>query len=170
MSVESVFLKYSADKLEQLCGRIETCLDKLAGDQIWARHAENENAVGNLTLHLAGNVRQWILSGVGGEPDQRVRDQEFSARGGVETAELKQRLRSTVDSAAALIRSLPPARLSERLTIQAYDVTVLEAILHVVEHFSGHTGQIIFATKFLTGQDLGFYAHLKAKLHHETTP
>ena len=77
-------------------------------------------------------------------------------------SELTRRLRSTVDEAAALIRALPPERLCEPRTIQKhYDVTVMEAIYHVVEHFSGHTGQIIFATKLVTGKDLGFYAYLK---------
>lgn len=171
MPIESTFLAYSADKLTQLRGRIETCLAKLTPEQIWLRHTDNENAVGNLVLHLTGNVRQWILSGVGGQPDARVRDTEFAARGGVEPAELRTRLRATVDEAAALIRALPAARLADRLTVQGYDITVLEAILHVVEHFSGHTGQIVFATKFLTGEDLGFYAHLRAaKAHSEKTP
>ncbi len=170
MAIESVFLTYSADKLEQLCARIEVCLDKLTPEQIWARHVENENAVGNLVLHLAGNVRQWILTGVGGEPDVRNRDAEFAARGGTESAELKRRLRSAVDAAVARIRALPLARLSERTSVQSYDITVLEAVMHVVEHFAGHTGQIIFATKLLTGEDLAFYAHLKTKVHEEKTP
>jgi uncharacterized damage-inducible protein DinB len=171
MPLESEFLEFSGDKLAQLCSRIETCLDKLTPEQIWLRHAENENAVGNLALHLAGNVRQWILSGVGGVPFVRDRDGEFAARGGVETADLKQRLRSAVDAAVALLRSLPHSRLAERVSIQSYDITVLQAICHVVEHFSGHTGQIIFATKLLTGEDLGFYRHLRqARPHSEKTP
>ncbi|HWZ31500.1 MAG TPA: DinB family protein [Bryobacteraceae bacterium] len=162
MSLESVFLKFSAEKLDQLCGRIETCADKLTPEQIWARGTQNENAVGNLMLHLAGNVRQWILHGVGGQPDNRVRDAEFDARGEISVDELKRRLRTTVDEASALIRALPPEHLIETRTIQKhYDVTVLEAIYHVVEHFSGHAGQIIFATKLLTGEDLGFYAYLR---------
>jgi uncharacterized damage-inducible protein DinB len=162
MSPESVFLKFSAEKLDQLCGRIETCADKLTPEQVWARGTQNENAVGNLMLHLAGNLRQWILHGVGGQPDNRVRDAEFDARGEISVDELKRRLRTTVDEAVALIHVLPPERLVETRTIQKhYDVTVLEAIYHVVEHFSGHAGQIIFATKVLTGDDLGFYAYLR---------
>jgi uncharacterized damage-inducible protein DinB len=175
MSIEpglsNVILNFSADKLAQQCSRIEVCIDKLTPDQIWARGNENANAVGNLALHLMGNVRQWILHGVGGEPDVRLRDSEFAARGGIDSSELKRRLRTTVDEAAALLRALPPQRLPERITVQKYDVTVAEAILHVVEHFSGHTGQIIFATKFLTGDDLNFYAHLRTpKPHSEKTP
>ena len=160
MSVETNFLNYAADKLTQLAGRVETCLGKLRADQIWTRGAENQNAVGNLVLHLSGNVRQWILSGVGGAPDVRVRDQEFSARGGMEAEVLGRLLRETIEGAVAILRSLPPARLGERTTIQGHDVTVLEAIFQVVEHFSGHTAQIIFITKMVTGEDLGFYSYL----------
>lgn len=168
MSLESVFLKFSAEKLEQMCGRIETCVSKLTPEQIWARGAQNENAVGNLMLHLAGNVRQWILHGVGDQPDVRIRDAEFDARGGLDAGELKRRLRSTVEEAAAVIRALPPGRLCEVRRIQThYEVTVLEAIYHVVEHFSGHTGQIIFATKILTGEDLAFYGYLKSQRARE---
>jgi hypothetical protein len=170
-SLESVFLSFSSDKLEQLCGRIETCVDKLTPDQIWSRGAENENSIGNLMLHLAGNVRQWILHGVGGQPDTRQRDTEFDARGDVDPVELKRRLRSTVEEAAALIRALPAARFQEPKQIQNYDVTVFEVILHVVEHFAGHTGQIIFATKLFTGADLAFYAHLRtSQKGAQTTP
>jgi uncharacterized damage-inducible protein DinB len=166
MSLESTLLNFSADKLEQLCGRIESCVDKLQTEQIWSRNSDNVNAIGNLMLHLSGNVRQWILHGVGGQPDVRQRDTEFAARGGMQPAELKQRLRTAVEEAAVVLRGLPHGRLEERVTIQKYNVTVLEAILHVVEHFAGHSGQIIFLTKFHTGEDLGFYSHLKAAGAH----
>jgi uncharacterized damage-inducible protein DinB len=176
MSLETIVVMYAADKLEQYCGRIETCIGKLTAEQIWTRGRDNENAVGNLVLHLAGNVRQWILHGVGGQPDHRQRDTEFAARE-LDVAELKQRLRSTVDEAAAVIRAVPAERLTEPVLIQKYDVTVVEAILHVVEHFSGHTAQIILITKFLTGEDMGFYAHLNStkasastQAHGEKTP
>jgi uncharacterized damage-inducible protein DinB len=121
-------------------------------------------------LHLSGNVRQWIVSGVGGRPDIRQRDAEFAARGGG-GAELVVRLEEAVEEAAGVLARLTPERLSERIVVQHYDVTVLEAIYHVVEHFSGHTGQIIFATKMLTATDLGFYRHLRdAAAHDKKTP
>jgi uncharacterized damage-inducible protein DinB len=164
--IERDFLKFSADKLEQLSGRIEDCLGRLSSDQIWMRNTGNDNAVGNLVLHLCGNVNQWIGSGVAGKPDLRERDQEFAARDG----ELGTRLSATIAEAAGIIRNLAPERLSERLAVQKYDVTVMEAIYHVVEHFAQHTAQIIFATKLLTGQDLGYYKHLNKPKHSETTP
>jgi len=169
-TVDQIFLRASAKNLEQLWSRIRDCLAKLSTDEIWARGHENENAICNLVLHLNGNVRQWIISGVGGAPDSRARDAEFAARGGVEIAELRDRLDVTVREAIAVIGKVTPQRMTERVTIQKYEVTVLEAIYHVVEHFGQHTGQIIFVTKMLTGEDLGFYKHLRAAVHAEKTP
>jgi uncharacterized damage-inducible protein DinB len=161
-ALHRLFLDCSVRRLELSLSRIEACLGKLTEEQVWARGSENENAVGNLVLHLAGNVRQWIVAGVGGAPDTRQRDGEFSARGGNSIPELQDRLRGIVTEAAAVIDAATPERLAERVTIQKYDVSVLEAIYHVVEHFSLHMGQIVFATKMMTGSDMGFYAHLRS--------
>jgi uncharacterized damage-inducible protein DinB len=159
---DEIFLKFSAEKLEQLHGRIQDCLARLTPEQVWMRGSENENAIGNLVLHLSGNVRQWIGSGVAGLPDHRQRDTEFDARGGMALADLSELVKTRTTEAAGIIRATPASRLSERITSQGYDVSVLEAIAHVVEHYSMHTGQIILLTKMLTGADLGYYQHLRA--------
>jgi uncharacterized damage-inducible protein DinB len=168
--IERDFLDYSAAKLAQYLERIQICLGKLNEDQLWFRGTDNENSVGNLCLHLAGNVRQWILCGVGGQADNRDRDSEFAATGGVDAAALGTRLQETVEPARDLVAALPLERLNEPLTVQGYHVTVASAIYHVVEHFSHHTGQILFATKALCGEDLGFHRHLSKLEHSETTP
>jgi len=160
-AIDTFFLEYSVSKLQQLTGRIESCLARLTPEQVWMRGSENENAVGNLILHLAGNARQWIVSGVGGRPDTRDRDAEFAARSGQAPAELVALLRGTVEEAVATLNALTPGSLEDHLTIQGYQVTRLEAVYRVVEHFSMHTGQILFATKLFTGTDLGFYRDLK---------
>jgi len=165
-SCATLFTDFSARKLRQLESRIADCLGRLADEQIWARHAETENAVGNLVLHLAGNARQWVVAAVGGREDTRKRDAEFAARGGHSGADLAAHLRAVVEEAAGVIKTLDADRLSERVTVQDYQVTVLEAVYHVVEHFAGHTGQIIYATKLMTGTDLGYYGPLK----RESTP
>jgi uncharacterized damage-inducible protein DinB len=166
-----VLLAFSASKLEQLGERIVTCLGKLSDEQVWARGAENENAVGNLVLHLCGNVRQWIGSGMAGRPDARQRAGEFAARGSLPAAALAVRLTETISEAVSTLRAFPETRLLERVTIQGYDVTLLEVVCSVVEHFSHHAGQIIFITKHLTGEDLGFYRHLESAGEHiEKTP
>jgi len=168
MTLEADFLTSAADKLAENVDRIESCLSELTPASLWARDSENENAIGNLLLHLEGNVRQWILSGIGAGPDERDRSSEFSTRTGANASELFAKLRATVDDALYLIRSLPHRRLAERVSIQGFETTVLSAIFHVVEHFSGHTYQIILLTKRFTGKDLGFYGYLDKTGRRET--
>src|SRR5690349_24629043 len=160
MTLEADFLTTAADKLAENLARIETCLTELPAGFLWSRDSENANAVGNLLLHLEGNVRQWILAGIGSGRDTRNRASEFSERTGANASVLFATLQGTVSEAVALIRSLPHSRLAEEVSIQGYDTTVLSAIFHVVEHFSGHTYQIILVTKRFTGKDLGFYNYL----------
>ena len=169
-ALDRLFLDCSVAQLRKYAERIEVCLGKLDTERVWLRGSERENAVGNLVLHLCGNVRQWIVAGVGRQPDMRDRDSEFAARGGVPPAELAARLREVVEEAAAVIDAVTAERLAECIVVQGYDVSVLEAIYHVVEHFSHHTGQILFATKAFTGADLGFYRHLSKAAHEESTP
>lgn len=168
--LDRLFLDSSVRRLKQSTQRIEKCVTRLTEDQIWLRGHDSENAVGNLLLHLTGNVRQWIISGVGGTPDTRDRDSEFNAREGPSKSDLLAGLWNTVEEASGTIDSVTAERLATLVHVQKYDVSVLEAIYHVVEHFAQHTGQIIFATKLLTGEELGFYSHLKRPAHSEKTP
>lgn len=169
--VALVVRQWSREVPEGHLPTISESLALLSDDEIWWRPNDASNSVGNLILHLCGNVRQWILASIGGEPDRRDRDGEFAARGGRTKAELAETLKTTVESALKIIGALAPERLMERRTIQGYDVYILEAVYTVVEHFSTHTGQIIFATKMLTGADLGFYRHLQSGgAHGNATP
>ena len=168
--MEKLFIDYSCDKLKQLSSRIEDCLGKLTYEQVWTRSGDHDNSVGNLVLHLCGNVGEWIGTGIGGRPNTRDRDGEFAAHGGHQAPELAAKLHATVADAIAILLTLDGAGLLENREIQNYRVTVLEAVYHVVEHFAEHTGQILFATKLLTGQDLGYYKHLNKAAHGETVP
>jgi uncharacterized damage-inducible protein DinB len=137
--------------------KIRRCLDALPRDAVWRRSDEDSNSIGNLLLHLAGNVRQWIVSSVGGAPDGRYRSGEFAARDGGDVGELFAALRATLDEADAVIASLTPEMLLERRTIQGREVSVLDAVYHVVEHFALHTGQIILLTKTYAPGRIHFY-------------
>jgi len=143
--------------------RIEACVERLSDDQIWARGGEHENAVGNLILHLAGNVRQWIICGLGGSDDRRERPAEFARRQALPRDELLGTLRTTLDEAFTVLDALDPVQLLPKRKIQAYEVSGLHAVMHVATHFGEHTGQIIWATKRVTGEDLGFYDYLDKK-------
>jgi uncharacterized damage-inducible protein DinB len=137
--------------------KIERCLERLTDDQIWWRPNEQSNSIGNLVMHVCGNARQWIVCGVGGAADSRIRDAEFAQREVLPRAELRSLLKKTLNEVDATLQRFDTNSLLERCTIQGSDVSALEAILHVVEHFSMHTGQILMLTKMLTGSDLAFY-------------
>ena len=137
--------------------KIERCLEKLSDEQIWWRANEESNSIGNLILHLCGNARQWIICGVGAQPDHRDRDSEFAQREIISREELLSLLRSTRAEVDNTLRDLDPSLLLEHRKIQGKDVEILEAIFHVTEHFSMHAGQIFLLTKLLTASDLRFY-------------
>ena len=142
---------------EDYLPKIERCLGLLSDQQIWWRANEQSNSIGNLLLHLNGNVRQWIVCGLGDATDSRNRDSEFAQRGEIPRAELLDRLQRTVTEAVATLARLDPDKLLEKHRIQGLEVSALETVLHVVEHFSMHTGQIILLAKMSAEIDLEFY-------------
>jgi uncharacterized damage-inducible protein DinB len=142
--------------------KISRCLHTLDEEDLWWRPNGESNSVGNLVLHLAGNIRQWIVSGVGGKTDIRERAREFAADARSEGARwsrstLLTYLEETLADVDQALEELSPDDLMKRAVIQGMDVTYLEAVFHAVEHFSMHTGQIIYITKLRTGLDLRFY-------------
>jgi len=145
-------------KLETYLEWLDHAVGMLDEHALWARPSANVNSVGNLLLHLEGNVRQWMLHGLAGEQDRRQRDLEFSTDGGRTGAELLKRLHETVTKACSVIRSSQTSEdwLQQR-EIQGFSTTTLGAVVHIVEHFSYHTGQIVQLAKSATGRDMGFY-------------
>ena len=152
--VAGLFLEFSERKLGEMTKKLMTCLDRLSDDQIWARGGPHENAVGNLVLHLCGNMRQWILHGVGGKPDVRTRDAEFSADGGMGRAELAALFTTTIDEVRSVIAAVPQERLVEIIHPQGRETSVLGAVYQVVGHVQEHVGQVILLTKQMVGTDL----------------
>lgn len=137
--------------------KIERCLEKISDEDVWWRPNADSNSIGNLLLHLSGNARQWIVAGVGGAQDARDRDREFEAREGLGRAELLDVLERTIDDVDLVLSSVQSGSLLDWRIIQGSEVSVLEAIFHVVEHFSMHTGQIILLTKTIAQSDLRLY-------------
>lgn len=137
--------------------KIRLAIEPLGDDTIWWRANESSNSIGNLMLHLAGNIRQWIVSGVAGAADVRQRNAEFGARSAGQKAALLTHLSAAVRDADQVIAALTPDELLRPRRIQGRDVTVLEAVYHVVEHFSTHTGQIILLAKLHVGEKVRFY-------------
>lgn len=158
LNVSNAFINRAIDFLtSDYLPKIERCLEQLSDQQIWWRSNEESNSIGNLVLHLCGNAQQWIVCGLRSEPDTRTRDAEFAQRDVVPRPELLALLRSTLAGVETVLRQLDRSTLLEKRKIQGSEVEVLEAIFHVTEHFSMHTGQIIMLTKMLTQRDLRFY-------------
>ena len=152
--IAALFLDFSGRKLEQMTTTLNACLNRLSDEQVWQRGGAHENAIGNLVLHLCGNMRQWIMYGVDRQPDVRVRDAEFSADGGMGRAELIALFGSTVAEAREVLAKLPAERLKDRTNPQHGEVAVLDAIYQVVGHVQQHVGQIILLTKQMAATDL----------------
>ncbi len=154
--VAELFTKTSCDKLDVIMTTLAGCMVRLSEDQVWTRGGPHENAVGNLILHLDGNMRQWILHGIDNQPDVRVRDAEFLTTGGMSRGELMERFTATVAEAKAVIARTPAERMHERISPQPArpETTVLGAIYQVVGHVQQHVGQVIVLAKQMTGCDL----------------
>ena len=143
--------------MQEYLPRILRCLSELSEEDVWWRADEPNNSIGNLILHLSGNVRQWIITGIGGAKDTRDRPKEFSERGPIPKEELSKKIETTLREADDVLAHFDAGRMLEVRHIQKYDVTCLETISHVVEHFAQHLGQIIYITKLRKGTDLKFY-------------
>jgi uncharacterized damage-inducible protein DinB len=153
----SLFLTSAQDTLaKQSLPLIVKSLQQLSEEEIWWRPNSASNSAGNLVLHLCGNVRQWIVSHLGGVEFKRERDREFSEQGPIPRNKLVTQLRRTVRDACRVLARLSDDSLAGKHTIQGLHVTGLDAVFHVVEHFGYHTGQIIYITKLKRAQDLRF--------------
>lgn len=152
------FIALSATLLrEEFLPRIRIAVERLTDEQVWWRPNEASNSIGNLMLHLTGNVTQWILGGVGNRPVARDRQREFDERTMIPRDELLWKLTRAVETATTVLDHVDTSTLTERRVIQGMDVTVMYAVYHVVEHFSMHTGQILQLTKMITAEDLKLY-------------
>lgn len=137
--------------------KLRRCADALPNELVWHRANDSSNSIGNLLMHLAGNVRQWIAAGIGGQSVERDRAVEFSARDGPSAQSLISNLESALADADAVLAQLSADDLTRPCTIQGRETTVLAAIYHVVEHFAMHTGQIVLLTKAHAPGSIHFY-------------
>ena len=147
--------------------RIVQCLGELSEVELWQRPNPNSNSVGNLILHLCGNIRQYAIASLGRLPDHRVRDAEFEATGGLSKLELQQRLEETVAEALDMISYATDAEMMRERSVQGFQMTGVGICVHVCEHLSYHTGQIAFWTKLLRNKDLAFYGNMNLNVTGE---
>jgi hypothetical protein len=162
----SLFLEFSRNKLmTQYWPRLKACVELLTDEQVWWRPNEASNSVGNLMLHLNGNMRQWIVAAFRREEDRRNRPAEFAEHGPMPRAELLAKLGATVREANEVLRRLTEPDLAAEYEIQGYHLHGLDAVYQVIEHFGLHFGQIAYITKMLRAEDLGFSKELNKTGH-----
>lgn len=156
-----LFLEFSRDKLlNQYWPRMRRCVASLTDEQVWWRPNDASNSIGNLMLHLNGNVQQWLVAPFDGVDDRRNRPAEFAERRTIPAAALVEMLESTLRRASDVLAKLTSGDLRKIFHIQGYTVSGLHAVYQVVEHFGLHYGQIVYITKSMRGIDLGFYREL----------
>jgi hypothetical protein len=156
-----LFLEFSRRKLlAEYWPRMRSCVESLSDEQVWWRPNAASNSVGNLLLHLNGNVRQWLVASFDRLEDRRERPREFAERRKITAAELLAQLDATLKEAASVLDRLIEKDLQATFQIQGYTTSGLGAVYQVVEHFGLHYGQIVYATKLLRGEDLGYYRAL----------
>jgi uncharacterized damage-inducible protein DinB len=158
------FISQSILRINENIPRVEKCYALLSEEQLWLSPNAHSNSVANLTLHLCGNMTQYVLSALGGREDKRERDLEFSARNTHHKEQLIQKLKTTVQDVVETIAQCPESKLLELKHVQGFHYTGAGIIIHVTEHFSYHTGQIALLSKLITNQNLGFYAGINLNI------
>lgn len=161
------FIDQSIHRIDENTKRLMACFEELQESETWTRPNESSNSVGNLILHLCGNIRQYAISSLGNAPDVRERDKEFSARDGYSKNELLQKLIVTLEEAKDVMKDVSITELLRKRKVQGSTYSGVGIVIHVTEHYSYHTGQIIFWTKTLKNKDLGFYAGVDLNVKNE---
>lgn len=157
----SLFVAFSHRKLlEEYWPRLRGCVESLTDEQVWWRPNGTSNSIGNLVLHLDGNVRQWLVASFNRLEDTRNRPAEFNEQKLIPRSALLDQFGATMQQASEVLAGLTEADLLSHFDIQGYKVSGLAAVYQVVEHFGMHYGQILYVTKMLRGEDLGFYSEL----------
>ena len=161
------FKENSIFRMEESMRMIRLTLEQLDDKDIWKRPNTSSNSVGNLMLHLCGNISQYAISSLGNNPDVRVRDKEFNADGGYDKADLIYRLDEVVNKAKEIISSTAKEEYLRSREVQGFTMSGIGVVIHVVEHLSYHTGQIAFWTKLIKDRDLGFYQDIDLNIKNE---
>ena len=154
------FIEQSIYRIRENTQRIIKCLGEIEEIEIWKFPNDNSNSIGNLVLHLCGNIRQYAISALGEIEDTRERDKEFSARTGPAKSELLNVLINTISEAVHTMENIHENRLMKTYSVQGFNLSGIGIIIHVTEHYSYHTGQIAFWIKQIKNKDLGFYANI----------
>lgn len=161
-------VKNALYRMDENTRMIKISLADISEEELWQPPNTSLNSIANLLLHVYGNMTQYIISSLGGYEDIRQRDAEFSKRGGHTKAELFIKLEHTVDTAKRVIFDASPEQLVRIRSVQGFSFSGVGTIMHAVEHYSYHTGQIAFWVKLLKNRDLGFYKEVDLNVNNCT--
>ena len=154
---QTEFVKSANYRIDESLRMIRTSWQNLDEEDVWKRPNDSSNSMGNLILHLCGNINQYIISSLGGKDDVRVRDEEFEKSGGLSKTRLLEQIEDVIEQAKQVISTVSTKELLLMREVQGFNLSGIGVVMHVVEHLSYHTGQIAFWIKFLKNKDLGFY-------------
>ena len=161
------FIAQSIIRLQENTPRIEKCLAQISEEEVQQKPNSSTNSIANLILHLCGNITQYINSSLANQPDNRHRDLEFSSSNNLSKKELLTKMEDTVASAISVLENISESELLRKRSVQGFELSGIGIIIHVVEHFSYHTGQIATQTKLLANSDLGFYSDIDLNVKNE---
>lgn len=167
MSLFAAFVKESIEYINLNLPRIQKCLAEISEEELWQRPNERSNSIGNIIVHLCGNITQYIHSSLGGEPDIRERGLEFSREGGLSREEVYQKIEAVTEKAISVLQHTTEAELLKSRQVQGFEMSGVAIVVHVTEHYSYHVGQITFYTKLLKNKDMGYYAEHDLNKHNE---
>ena len=159
--------KHAILRINENTPRVARCINELTEEEVWQRPNESSNSMGNLVLHICGNMTQYIISSIGGGKDERVRDEEFGTKGGYTKTELLAKLEATMQQACEVIEQMNEQEAIRVRMVQGFEYSGIGNIIHAVEHYSYHTGQIAFYTKLLKNKDLKFYGNMDLNVKNE---
>ncbi len=163
----SEFKKNALYRLDESTRMVNKALQDIDDEMVWKRPNENSNSIGNLILHLCGNITQYAIASLGALSDTRTRDMEFGTREGYTKTQLLDKLEFTVAKAKQTIQDTSLETLVKVRSVQGFQLSGIGIVMHVVEHYSYHTGQVAFWVKQLNDQQLGFYDGFDLNIKNE---
>lgn len=166
-NITEEFLDQAIYRMDESSRMIKISLEQLTETDVWHRPNKASNSIGNLILHLCGNITQYAIASLGKTEDTREREKEFSINSGPTKAQLWAKLEGTVQQAQTVIKNVSIGELLRKREVQGFSLSGIGIIIHVVEHYSYHTGQIAFWTKLLKDRHLGFYDGMDLDVRNE---
>ncbi|MCY4484873.1 MAG: DUF1572 family protein [Spirochaetaceae bacterium] len=150
--VARAYVASSLHQLDHARRNINHCFDQLGAEDLWWTPRAGSNSIGVIIQHLIGNLRQWAISGIGGEPDVRDRPAEFRVEARADKTSLQARFNRVLDRVAAVYAEVDDAAILDGRRIQGSDTTVLAAIYDTMSHLKLHTGQVLYLTRLRLGE------------------